>query len=94
MMTQHTSLIWNLPNLPRSLPLSLPFSSPSHGFAFQFDVLKVLGELHADAGHHVFRDELPLAGVVVQLVQDLLEWRVIAESAAEDLEKQSQLTDI
>ncbi|TNN43661.1 hypothetical protein EYF80_046161 [Liparis tanakae] len=39
----------------------------------KFDVLKVLGELHADAGHHVFRDELPLAGVVVQLVQDLLE---------------------
>ena len=39
---------------------------------------------HADARHHVLGDELPLAGVVVQLVQDLLERCVIAESAAGD----------
>lgn len=46
-----------------------------------FEFLKVLGELDTDAGHHVFSDELPLPGVIVQLVQDLLKRCVIAESA-------------
>ena len=63
--------------------VSLSSPSLSHCFALLFHILEVLGELHADAGHHVFSDELPLSCVIVQLVQDLLQRGVIAESAAQ-----------
>lgn len=56
----------------------------SHRFALLLQVLEVLGELHAHAGHHILSDELPLAGVVVQFVEDLLERAVVAEPAVED----------
>lgn len=58
--------------MPLLLPPSCVLPSVSHCFAFLFQILKVLGEFDTDAGHHVFSDELPLAGVIVQLVQDLL----------------------
>lgn len=61
-----------------------PGCPATHRFALLLQVLEVLGELHAHAGHHVLSDELPLAGVVVHLVEDLLERAVVAESAAED----------
>lgn len=59
-------------------------SASSHRSALQLEVLQVLGEVDADHGDHVFGDDLPLAGVVVQLGQDLLEGGVVAESATRD----------
>lgn len=58
------------------LPPQLP-----HPFALLLEVLQVLGELHADARHHVLGHQLSLAGVVVELVEDLLEGGVVAEPA-------------
>lgn len=62
--------------LPPSPPPQLP-----HPFALLLEILQVLGELHADARHHVLGHQLSLAGVVVELVEDLLEGGVVAEPA-------------
>lgn len=56
----------------------------THRFTLLLQVLQILCEVHAHGGHHVLSDELPLARVVIELVQDLLERSVVAESAAQD----------
>lgn len=60
----------------------LPLSPPSlpHPFALLLQILQVFVELHADARRHVFGHDFALAGVIVELIQDLLERRVVAES--------------
>lgn len=57
-------------SLPPSLP---PYPSASDRSALLLELLKVLGEINTNSGDHVFSDDLPLASVIVQLVQDLLE---------------------
>lgn len=50
--------------IPQGDKLSLP-PSLSHRFAILFQVLEVFSEFDTDAGHHVFGDELSLAGIIV-----------------------------
>lgn len=68
------------PSLPPSPPPSLPHPLP-HPFALLLQILQVFAELHADARRHVFGHDFALAGVIVELIQDVLERRVVAESA-------------
>lgn len=50
-----------------------PWSAPyqAHRLSFQLELLQVLGEIDANAHHHVLGNELSLPSVVVHLVQDV-----------------------
>lgn len=56
-----------------------PFLSFSHHLALLFELLQVLCELNADIDHHVLSDQLPLARIVVHLIQDVQKGLVIGE---------------
>lgn len=70
-MVQPITIISNLPNIyDPSFP---PSHSASDRSALLLELLKVLGDVNTNSCDHVFGDDLPLARVIVQLVQDLLE---------------------
>lgn len=58
--------------------LRLPLSF-SHHLSLLFEFLQVLCELDADIDHHVLSDQLPLARIVVHLIQDVHKGLVIGE---------------
>lgn len=70
MITLQTSARWAKLHIPPSL---------THCFTFLFEVLEIFGKLITDVGRHVLSNKLTLACIVTQLIQDLLERRVIAE---------------
>lgn len=63
-------------SLAQFLRLLLSFS---HHLALLFELLQVLCELDADIDHHVLSDQLPLARIVVHLIQDVQKGLVIGE---------------
>ena len=67
-----------LPLLSSSLPPSL---SSSYRFPLSLQLLQVLAEVHTHSRHQVLSHQLSLARVVIQLVQNVLERRVIGEPA-------------
>lgn len=47
------------------------FAYPAHRLSLLFDLLQVLVEIDADVYHQVLCNQLPLARVVVHLIQDV-----------------------
>lgn len=63
----------------------------AHRLSFLFELLQVLGEIDANAHHHVLSNQLPLPRIVTHLIQDVQKGLVAGQPTIKGKEEEKGL---